>query len=327
MLSMFDVCIDARMAFSSGIGTYIREIIPLLKHSFRIILLVDKLDRDWCRGFDQIAFKAPIYSIKEQLLYGVKIPHCDLFWSPHYNVPLFPIRARKRVVTVHDVCHLVFGSLPKRAYARFFMGNALKSDRVITVSHFSKREIEKRLGKGCLRVIPIGVNLDRFTPRNPCNLVRKKYNLPKKFALFIGSQKPHKNLGGLLSAFKRSDLELIALGNGIWSIDEPDLPVLYSMAEIFVFPSFYEGFGLPPLEAMACACPTVVSNAASIPEVCGDASVYFDPSNEDEIVNGVQNALKRKNELIEKGLERVKLFSWKTSAEKHLQVLNEAARA
>lgn len=328
---MIDLCIDVRMAFSSGIGTYIREIVPFLKQ-FRVTLLVDKLGHEWCKEFEQIVFDAPIYSIKEQALYPLKVPRCDLFWSPHYNVPLLPIRAKKRIATIHDVCHLVFGSPLEKLYAKFVMGRAHRSDKVITVSQFSKKEIERFLGKGNLEVIPIGVNRDRFTRKKANASLREKYQLPKRFVLFVGNQKPHKNINGLVRAFakvKVPDLELVLVGKGtrIGQVEDQDLPAFYSMAEAFVFPSFYEGFGLPPLEAMSCGCPTVVSNAASMPEVCGDASLYFNPSNDDEIAAAIEKAVAHPQRLIEMGLERVKQFNWKETAERHMRIFEEVANA
>lgn len=334
---MIDLCIDVRMAFSSGIGTYIREIVPLFrKFPFRVRLLVDQLNRPWCEGFEQILFDAPIYSIKEQIFYPFKIPRCDLFWSPHYNVPLLPTRARKRVATIHDACHLVFGSKLEKMYATRVMGKALcKSNQVITVSEFSKCEIQRLLGKGNIDVIPIGVNTTRFNRTSDSAQVRKKYQLPERFVLFVGNQKAHKNLDGLVRAFAKvrvPNLKLVLVGKGTQRgpVADADLPALYSMAEAFIFPSFYEGFGLPPLEAMSCGCPSIVSKAASMPEVCGDASLYFDPANENEIaeaiVKVIENAQTR-NELIERGLERVKQFNWQKTAENHMRLFEKVCHA
>jgi glycosyltransferase involved in cell wall biosynthesis len=108
-------------------------------------------------------------------------------------------------------------------------------------------------------------------------------------------------------------------------LDE-ELPFLYSMAEVFVFPSFYEGFGLPPLEAMSCGCPTIVSKAASLPEVCGEASLYFDPHRVDEMALAIERVVLDRDlrrELVRKGYERVQLFDWKKSAERHEQIFNK----
>jgi len=332
---MIDLCIDARMAFSSGIGTYIRQIVPLLD-GFRITLLVDRIDADWCRDFEQILFPAPIYTVKEQMIFPKIVPQCDLFWSPHYNVPLLPIRAKKRVVTIHDACHLALGSLPERIYAKFVMGRALrKSDRAITDSQFSKDEIQRFHGDYDLEVIPIAANQEQFSRQTSSEEIRKKYQLPDKFILFVGNQKPHKNIDGLMRAFSKVNvpgLELIMVGKGTRTgmvLDE-ELPHLYSMAEAFVLPSFYEGFGLPPLEAMGCGCPTIVSNAASLPEVCGDASLYFNPHQIDDMAAAITKVVtndRLKNELIEKGYDRVKSFCWKRAADRHRQIFEEAVQS
>ena len=109
-------------------------------------------------------------------------------------------------------------------------------------------------------------------------------------------------------------------------VPEKDLPHLYSEAAAFVFPSLYEGFGLPPLEAMACGCPVIVSNAASLPEVCGDAAYYVDPYDVESIAEGIYKVLMNeilRQDLIAKGLERVKLFSWEKAAKEHLKVFEE----
>jgi glycosyltransferase involved in cell wall biosynthesis len=166
---MIDLCIDARMAFSSGIGTCIRQLVPLMNQPpFRVILLVNQKDQPWCKDIEQIDFDAKIYSIREQLLFPLKIPRCDLFWSPHYNVPLLPIRAKKQIVTIHDACHLAFGqflSWPEKVYARFVMSRALHhSDAVVTDSTFSKEELVRYLGHPAkeIEVIPVGVNQAQF---------------------------------------------------------------------------------------------------------------------------------------------------------------------
>jgi glycosyltransferase involved in cell wall biosynthesis len=320
---MIRLCIDARMAFSSGIGTFIRKLVPLLNQPpFALTLLVK--DDSWQIPIHQILFDAPIYSIKEQILFPKAIPPCDLFWSPHYNVPLLPIRAHKKVATIHDTCHLALGSLTQKLYAKILMRWALKSDLVTTVSHFSKSEIERFFGQRDVEVIPIGVDREQFKR----TVLLKKDLLPERFILFVGNFKPHKNVNGLLQAFsKMKGKNLVLVGKGkveapenvlvLSEVLDSELPVLYSRAEVFVFPSFYEGFGLPPLEAMSCGCPTVVSNAASIPEVCGEASVYFHPENVEEMKEAIEKVLQDEGlqeALIQKGLERTELFSWEKAA-------------
>ena len=338
---MIDLCIDARMAFSSGIGTCIRELVPFFNHPpFRLILLVSQKDADWCKGIEQIVFSAPIYSIREQVQFPSVVKNYDLFWSPHYNIPILPIRAKKRVVTIHDVCHLVYGSFLQKAYAKFVIRGALKSDAIVTDSHFSKSEIARFFGSSKeIHVIANGVNQDRFKRVNVIDL-KKKYQLPERFVLYVGNLKTHKNLAGLLEGFKECsspDLSLVIAGKGeeqisgqrilpLGRVSDADLPGLYNMAEAFIFPSFYEGFGLPPLEAMSCGCPTIVANSSSLPEVCGDASYYVNPRSPEEISKAIQNVtgnMQLRQRLIENGLNRVKMFKWADTALKYRKLFEE----
>lgn len=349
---MIDLCIDARMAFCSGIGTCIRELVPLINHPpFRVILLVDRENQSWCKGMEQILFSVPIYSAKEQVLYPLKIPPCDLFWSPHYNVPLLPIKSRKRVVTIHDACHLAlkqyFPPL-QRVLAKAVMYAALhRSDAAITNSRFSQSELIRYLGKPKknLQVVYMGGKRDSFkriTDVRPLEQIRQKYQLPSKYILFVGNLKPHKNLSALTNAFShlnREGLGLVIAGKGdsankiqgkeIYNIGEVldwELPLLYSLAEVFVFPSFYEGFGLPPLEAMGCGCPTIVSHCSSLPEVCGDASIYINPCHPHEISDAIQRIgedSQLKAALIAKGYERVKSFNWLDTATQYRKIFEE----
>ncbi len=334
------------MANSAGIGTCIREIVPRLSSSFCITLLVSKLGQCWCEGMEQILFQAPIYSIQEQLQFPLKIPRCDFFWSPHYNVPLFPIRAKKRMVTIHDACHLALGkwlSFPERAYAKFVMKRALHSaDVVVTDSQFSKNELIRFLGepKKPLNVIAPAVDPKQFfrvSDKKILAEVESRYALPRRFVLFVGSQKLHKNLHGLLAAFSKisiSDMHLVIVGkkqglrhsvenvqmekvHWLGEIAREDLPALYSLAELFVFPSFYEGFGLPPLEAMSCGCPTIVSKAASLPEVCKEASWYVCPEKNEDLTDAIEKVVSDseiKSNLIRMGYTRSASFCWDKTA-------------
>jgi glycosyltransferase involved in cell wall biosynthesis len=335
-----DLCVDARMAHFSGIGTCIRQLVPHFNQPpFRLTLLVDRENQPWCHGIKQILVPAPIYTLTEQLALPFKIPPCDLFWSPHYNIPLLPIRAKKRIVTIHDVCHLAmpsFFSRPRRVCARFVMRRALRSDAIVTVSGFSQKELLHHVGhsKNEIHIIPNGVDRTHFQPIIQPHLL-KKYNLPKSFILFVGNAKPHKNLAGLLKAFSGvPQLHLVAIiGQSaqiyeqlshrvtiVETVPDEDLPGLYSLAQMLVFPSLYEGFGFPPLEAMSCGCPTIVSNRASLPEICGDASFYVDPLRPQEICHAIQTMINNhtlRQKLIQRGLDRVKMFDWAQSAQSY----------
>ncbi|MCX7942882.1 MAG: glycosyltransferase family 4 protein, partial [Dictyoglomaceae bacterium] len=184
-----------------------------------------------------------------------------------------------------------------------------------------------------------------------------RYNLPEKFILYVGNVKPHKNLKNTLLAFKIvkeeiDDLSLVIVGKKEGFIKEDievfnllskdndlqervvftgyvekfDIPKIYNLASILVFPSIYEGFGLPPLEAMACGCPVVASDIPVIREICEDAVYYVNPYNPMEIAKGIISVFQDRNlreRLIEKGWRRVNKFTWEESAKKHLEVILE----
>lgn len=364
--------IDARLIKASGIGVYLKNIIPSLLDDFKITLLGDieqLMQEEWSRRTQIISCQAPIYSIKEQLALRNKIPTCDLLWSPHYNIPLLPIKAKKRVVTIHDVYHLAYKhtlTSPQKLYSKLLLNAAVRvSDKIITVSNFSKSEIIKYTNarQELVHVVHNGVDRNRFANSNRKELSEAaKMQFPflkKKFILFVGNVKPHKNLLTLLHAFNSLqeeflDYYLVIVGKRegfitgdtqiaalieqqeflqkrvIFTGHVPDeiLPSLYRAASLFVFPSFYEGFGLPPLEAMASGCPVVASCAASIPEICGDAAEYFDPHDPIALANTIYrvlNSVKVQEKLIENGSKQIRNFTWSKAAEKHLFLLKELA--
>ncbi len=335
------LCIDARMIRSSGIGTTLQHLIPLLAQtSHEIILLGEK------QGELPMSsrFTSPIYSLSEQIQFPWKIPSCDVFWSPHYNAPLLPIRAKKRIVTIHDVCHLTYPlSRFKRLVSHFLLQKACQtSDQIVTVSAFSKSEILAHLNvlQEKIHVIYPGVDRQQFSSQ-------KKEQTPP-FFLFVGNIKTHKNLSVLLKAFELlqpTNLHLIIVGKkeGLLSSDQTldehlrqsplknqikllgeisssELQTLYASASALIFPSLYEGFGLPPLEAMASGCPVIASNAASIPEVCQDAALYFSPRSPQELAEQMRRILSEaslRQQLIQKGLALSAFFSWEKTAKKY----------
>lgn len=336
-----DLCIDARMAYSSGIGTCIRNIVPFLASPpFHPILLVSEYLP--FPNIDQILFNSPIYSLKEQLLFPLKIPKCDLFWSPHYNIPLLPIRAKKRVVTIHDVCHLAqdHWNFLQQMYAKRVMKQAInQSDLVLTGSQFTKDELIHHAGFAN-QVIPFAVD-QAFFKRNMNMSLLTKYSIQEPFALFVGSEKPHKNLQRLIQAIQTiPDLKLVVIGSVnqtyisnrvqiLGFVPDEDLPGLYSLARVFIFPSLYEGFGLPPLEAMSCGCPTVVSRAASIPEVCGEASAYFDPydiSDISKVIEKVWTDQNLRDRLISKGIEKTATMRWQNTGEQYRKAFESLSK-
>jgi len=348
----FDITLDARMINHSGIGTNIKNMIPSLVEHYKLTLLgnAEILNSfPWSNETSIIDMKSPIYSLKEQLELPTKIPKCDLFVSPHYNIPILKIKASKRAVIINDVNHLVFAdqlSLPKVIYAKYMINAAIKkSDKVITISQFSKNEIIKytHVKEKEIRIVYCGIDneiLRNTLQEKSFEKIRATYKLPEDYFLYVGSIKPHKNLHSAIKAFdfwlkkypaakklvvigiKQEDLskhtEISKLCDQNDNIIIPgfvkdyDLPLIYSNAACLIFPSMYEGFGLPPLEAMVCGCPVIASNSASIPEICGDAALYFEPLNFEalaEKMTMLTNDKSLRAELIDKGYKNILRFN------------------
>jgi len=364
-----EICFDARMLLHGGIGTYIRNLLPGLKRSsfyLRVIVHPTILKKEkWLQNYDLILSTAPIYSIKEQIEFFLRIPKVNIFFSPHYNVPLTPIRAHKRVVTIHDVFHLAHLSSLRwheRFYAKYVIHQAAhKSDLIITDSQFSLDEIYKytKVSKDKIHRIYCGVDQKIFLKdknRDQLQEVIQKYDLSFPYFLFVGSLKPHKNLQGLLLAMRNlgANSKLVVIGKSagmkhidtgdliykqypelqgrvVWlsSVTNEELPFFYQLAQALVFPSYYEGFGLPPLEAMSCGCPVIASEKASLPEVCGSAALYVSPSDPKSIAAAMKKIINDneiKKRLLSKGYENVKRFSWEKSIEAHIELLEKLIR-
>lgn len=349
------ITVDARMIESSGIGTYLQNMVPNLLKNYEIILLgnPEKLIKfHWTKDLEIINFNSSIYSLSEQIVIPFKVPKCDILLSPHYNVPFLPVRAGKRVVIIHDVYHLAFYSKLtglQKLYARTMINAAAKkSDAIITVSGFSKHELLKytKADESKISIVYCGLNPDDFKDEyeGDYSLIKSRFKLPENFFLFVSNVKPHKNLYNLLIAFREilnkddkyklvivgeyknlitSDKDVFKLldgskilkNNTVFTgyISKKELHALYRLAYALVFPSLYEGFGLPPLEAMICGCPVLASSAASIPEACNDAALYFDPYNVHDIGDKLNLFLEDNNlrsSLIMKGQENIKKFSW-----------------
>jgi len=355
---MKKLCIDARMINHSGIGTYIRNILARWPDSnYQISVLIHPLlaaQYPFLKRFHLIETEVPIYSIKEQLGFPFLIPSCDLFWSMHYNIPLAPIRAKKRVVTMHDVNHLVHTSyltLPQIMYAKLMLQQAARrSERIITISHFSSREIQGYLHVPKNKIVPIHLGVDRthFSPSQDQQVlekVRDTYQLPDKFILFVSNLAPHKNVRGLLIAWQKicdqlPEWKLVMVGKpskqNNWNdvskknviflgqVDYQHLPLLYESAYASILPSFYEGFGLTPLESISCGCPVIVSNRASLPEVFETDSLYVDPHNPDDIAETLLKIIQDpalRDQLAISGLQRAIRFNWDKTALAHREAI------
>lgn len=353
--------IDVRMLESSGIGVFLQNTLPSIIDYFANgkITLIGKEEelrrQSWVTGYDNIHIincAIPIYTIKEQMVLPKLIPsNTDVFWSPHYNIPL--LHSGSLLVTVHDLFHLAMPEFAKgilkQGYARLmFNGINFKADNIMCISDFTKKEFIKftRSKREDITVIPLGVDKDWFNTKKNAPFYGKPY------IICVGNVKPHKNIGRLLKAYGRimdlipHDLVIIGERDGFLTgdpkvvdlalqfhnrvkftgfITRSELVQYYASAEALVFPSLYEGFGLPPLEAMACGCPVVASNQASIPEVCGDAVLYFDPYQIDDIAKKILEITldhDLRNHFILRGLERSNNYSWQKCSERIIEKIN-----
>lgn len=329
------VCIDARLRAASGIGTLLRSVLDILRQerSIKLTLLCKKGDEEELKsyGAHSVVMKSPFYSMQEQLELSLKIPVCSLFWSFHFNIPLLPIRAEKRMVTLCDVYHLAHLSsltLHQKIYAKLFINAAIsKAHLLTTLSQFSKKQIltHAKHPPQTIEVAPPPFDFEPISGKN-----RGSY------LLAVGNIKPHKNLSRLVQAYAQLKPKIPLLLAGkieglrggdkkllymidqdpflknsvhlLGEVDDRTLKQLYAEALLLIFPSIYEGFGYPPLEAMASGCPVVVSHAASIPEVCRDAAEYVDPFCIDSIARGIKRLLEdqaRREELVRKGFQLV----------------------
>ena len=304
-------------------------------------------------NFRAVAESARNYSIAEQfrIPWALRREGVTLFHAPHYVLP--PLVTCRSVVTIHDCIHLMFPQyLPNRLallYARTSMSLAARrATRVITVSESSKRDILRFFDTDPDKIAVIyNAFDDRFgvEPREEDVVrVRERYQLHDEFVLYAGNVKPHKNLERLIEAFNivrmrgMDRLKLVMIGDEISKyaalrravhrhqlhkdvrflgyMPEETLAVMYRLAGVFVFPSLYEGFGLPPLEAMASGTPVVTSNVSSLPEVAGDAAVLVDPYDPNAIADGIERVLTDealRRDLRRKGLARARQFSWEQS--------------
>lgn len=214
-----------------GIGTYVKQMIKHLKDAPIKLLLITHPEKP-VEGFENISCSAPIYSIAEQVKLPSLIPPCDIFWSPHFNVPLSRIKAKKRMATIHDVYHLVHSGFLKKMVAKLLISRAIAfSEKIITCSHFSLDEIIKRARAPREKIELISHGVDTGYFRQSC--------VPKEnILLFVGNPKPHKNLKGVAEAHqllqKRGyqDLKLVVASQE----SEQELRELYQKAKALVFP-------------------------------------------------------------------------------------------
>lgn len=258
-------------------------------------------------------------------------------------------------------------SLKRRLWHVFINPKKLcrKADRIISVSDSTKNDLREiyRIPEAKIKTIYSGISENfKVIDRNNQKLVevKSKYNLPYKFILYLGTIEPRKNIIGIVRAYNQlrkinhtelNKYKMVIAGASGWKqerifkeiknssfkndiifsgfIDDEDKPAVYNLSSLFIYPSFFEGFGFPPLEAMACGAPAITSNNSSFPEITGSAGIMIDPDRPDEIFQAMKNILSDKNlreNLIKKGLERAKKFNWQKTAREFLEVLDKKYR-
>jgi len=318
------------------------------------------------KNVKKVLADAPIYSVREQLHF-LKILNrekLDLMHFTHFNAPVF--YRRPSVVTIHDLTLFYYpgkkkkGMISRIGYNLSFKNIVRKAKKIIAISYNTKNDLVKllKLDSKKINVIyqAVGSEFKKTNDEKSINETLKSLGIKKPFLLYTGVWRLHKNLPNLIRAFNElkteyslKDLSLVISGKedpfylepkflpkelGIEKdvvltgmIDEKDLVNLYSSAEIYVFPSLYEGFGLPPLEAMACQVPVAASLISSIPEICGKGNaVYFNPNDYKDMAIKIYALYKDKDlqqKIVENGLKWVKNYSWDKTADETLKIYKE----
>ncbi|MFC1936732.1 glycosyltransferase family 4 protein [Chloroflexota bacterium] len=298
-----------------------------------------------------------IQRVSKQL--GLDLIHDPIGISPFF----FGVGQAKKLITIHDVIPLSCPGnstfLDSLIYHFWLPRITPRVSRVITVSESSKRDIIRYLGvsQECIRVIHQGIGSEfRMIEESVQRAVADKYQLPQEFVLFVGSIEKRKNLVGVIEAMHLlaqlgARLPLVVVGPKLRNypelertirqlgfcmgsdmiftgyINDGELPIIYNCATLFVFPSFYEGFGFPPLEAMACGTPVICSDRSSLPEIVGQAALQVDPENTEALAKGIERIWQDRElarDMREKGLAQAEKFTWQRTAQQTLSVYREA---
>lgn len=288
----------------------------------------------------------------------------EVIFSPHFNY-LPASRKAKRIITFHDLSFIHFPELyPLRKrfwhWQQRYQKQAECADALIAVSEFTRQDIIKtfRIPESKVHTIHSGIN-PFYTKLNRGDasiqrLLERDRRLAKPFLLFVGTIEPRKNISGIIKAFDaikndpfHRELRLIIAGKRGWLCDtifkdaarakwssdivfwgeasHEELRVLYNLSEGFVYPSFFEGFGFPPLEAQACGAPVITSNRSSLPEIMGTSALLVDPWKVSEIGNAMNMVLKNttvRNELVARGADNVRRFTWKKASTALVEIIN-----
>ena len=279
------------------------------------------------------------------LLIGKSRP--DVFFTPGHYLP--PFTAGPGVMSIMDMSYIHFPEMFKKTdlwqLCQWTTWSVKKAQKILTISQFSKNAIinHYQIAPEKVVVTPLGF---RMSSKTKSVDLAKKYGVEGDYVLYVGTLQPRKNLLRLIKAFsqlKDRGLKLVIVGKKGWLygeifklvkkkrltdrviftgfVPDADLPAFYRQAKCFVLASLYEGFGLPILEAMAYGCPVVASSVSSLPEVVGEAGVLVDPKKPEDIAQGIESAIKNRDDLVKKGHRQVKKFSWEKCAKETLKVI------
>jgi glycosyltransferase involved in cell wall biosynthesis len=322
------ILVDSRWFGSSGIGRYAEEILNRASEDIQIDLLQNR----W-------KISNPLTPI--MLGSSVRKSNADIFWSPGFMPPHMP--RKPSVITMHDLIHLHYGTSFHKSYYNHVIKRLIRECRfILTDSDYSRNEIISWSGISENKVvkIPLGVS-EEF------NIFGEKYNPGYPYVLYVGNRRRYKNLSRLVAAFcmasKGESTKLIFTGQKdqalteiadrfecadqiefIGVLDDSKLSSLYRGASIVVYPSLYEGFGLPPLEAMACGAPVICSNVTSVPEIVGEAAILINPLDTDEMANAIKRVIGDsilREELIKRGITHAKQYTWNNTAKLTWKIL------